>query len=450
MSISNEVVNVTITLGTRAAAAANFGIAAIFCDAPFVGGKLYELSSEGLSEMVTDGFTVNDRGYLLAASMNSQSPHTDQVLVYGRSALTTSVLDFTPLVTTVGTKYEFDLTYKNVTSTISHTVPVGGNSVNAICDALEILIDASLAGIAGAAVAPDNATATKLTFTGGTTGEPVQISGANPALIKLLDVSTDAGIATDLAAAALDNSFYGFVIDSYAEAENNAAATWAEANEKLFFAHSADSTNVVDSAGTGVAQDFFSSAYNRATVVHNGDMPGNCAACVVARQLALDPGTSSSAFKNLSGVAADALRSTHISNAKGKNVLIYALDDGTPHTWFGKAASGRPIRIQQAIDLLNARIREAVLGTFLSNEFIPMSDAGFALMAAAVRGVLSSFASQGIITPAGETGGFTVTVPKAATISDADKLAGKLSNLRFACTMPTDMLRVEVKGNVNF
>jgi len=446
MPISNEVAQVTITLGTRAPQAANFGIAAIFCNAPYSGGKLYELSSEGLDEMVADGFTVNDRGYLLAASMNSQSPHTDQVLVYNRAALTTSTVDLTPTSAALvqGTELSFELTYKNVTSTISYTVP-GSATVNSVCDALEALIDASDAGLAGAAVAPDNATATKLTFTGGTAGEPVMLSGINPAHFTVLDTSTNAGIATDLAAAALDFSFYGFVIDSFSEAENNAAAAWAEANGKIFFAHSADTTNVVDAAGTGVGQDFKTAAYNRSTVAQNFDMPGNFAACALARQLALDPGTSAASFKQLSGVAADALRSGQITNAKGKNLLIYALDDGTPHTWFGKMASGRAIRIQQALDLLDARIREAVLATFLSNEFIPMSDAGFALMAATVRGVLAAFQAQGIILP-----GFTVTVPKVATISDADKVAGKLSNLKFACVMPNDLLRVDVKGNVNF
>jgi hypothetical protein len=444
MSISNEVVQVTVVLGTRAPQAANFGIAAIFCDAPFSGGRQYELSSEGLAEMVADGFTINDRGYIIASTMASQSPHTDQVLVYKRAALTTSVLDWTPLVTTEGTVYEFDLTYANVTSTITYEVPSSA-TVNTICDAVEILIDASDAGIAGAAVAPDNATATKLTFTGATPGEPVIITGANPALIKLLDASTDAGIATDLAAAAQDHSFYGFVIDSFSEAENNAAAAWAEANSKIFFAQSGDSTNFVDAAGTGVAKDFLDALYNRSTVAQNGDGMSDTGAAALARQLALDPGTSSAAYKQLSGVTAGALRSGHITNAKGKNVLLYALDDGTAHTWFGKMASGRAIRIQQALDLLDARIREAVLATFLSNEFIPMSDSGFALMVAAVRGVLSAFQANGIILP-----GFTVTVPKAATISDADKVAGKLSNLRFACVMPNDLTRVEVKGVVSF
>src|SRR4051812_31983078 len=120
MSISNETASVSIVLGTRAPQAANLSILGIFCDAPFLGGKQYECSTEGLAEMVTDGFTVNSRGYLLAASANAISPHPDQMLVYNRAALTTSVVDLIPLVTTVGTKLSFDLTYKNVTSTIEH------------------------------------------------------------------------------------------------------------------------------------------------------------------------------------------------------------------------------------------------------------------------------------------------------------------------------------------
>ncbi len=444
MTISNETATVQIILGTRASQAATFDLPAIFCDAPYSGARTYELSSEGLAAMVVDGFSLLDRGYILASAMASQSPHAENVLIHERAALTTSVVEWTPLVTTEGAVYTFDLTYVGITSTITYTVPVSA-TVNTICDAVEILIDASAAGIAGAAVAPDNATATKLVFTGATAGEPVILTGVNPLMMKLLDVSTNAGIATDLADAALDYSFYGFVIDSYSEAENNAAAAWAEANSKIFFAGSADSTNIVDSAGSGVAQDFVTAGYNRSTVAMNGVGMSNVHAAALARQIAMAPGTSSSAYKTLVGPAAGALRASHITNAKGKNVLLYAYNGGTAETFFGKMASGRAIRIQHALDLLDARIREAIHGVFLSNEFVPMSDDGFGLMEGAVRGVLSAFLNQGIILP-----GFTVTVPKVATISDADKLVGKLSNLRFACVMPNDMLKVEVKGVVSF
>src|SRR5687767_3562994 len=122
MAISSEIVTGTITLSDRAPQAANFGILAVFCNAPYVGGRLYELSPEGLAEMVTDGFTTSSRGHQLVESAKSQNPHTDQVLVYNRSALTTHVIDFTPVTTTLGYVYEFDLTYQGVTSSISYTV----------------------------------------------------------------------------------------------------------------------------------------------------------------------------------------------------------------------------------------------------------------------------------------------------------------------------------------
>jgi hypothetical protein len=448
MAISTQSVSVSIVLGSRAPQQANFGTPAIFCNAPYLGGREYELSTEGLAAMVTDGFTDDDRGYLLAQTMASQQPHADKVLVYNRSALTTSVVDFTPLVTTVGTKYSFTLTYKNVSSTIEYTVVTG--TVDAICDALETLIDASLAGIAGAAVAPDSATATKLTFTGGTAGEPVLFSNFNPALIKLLDVSTDAGIATDLAAAASAHSFYRFVIDSTSEAENNAAAAWAEANKQIFPATSCDSTNITDSAGTGVGQDFFAAGYNRSGVFYTGDGKGNLAAGLIARQAALNPGESSYAYKTLAGPTADALTATHQANALGKNINFYFLNGGTSQTFPGKAASGRAFRVQEAMDLLEARVGEACLAVFMSNEYVPMSDEGFAMMRAAVFGTLSAYVRQ----PGGggfiEPGTIVVTVPKVASISAADKAAGKLSNLKFGCTIPNDMLKVEVKGNVAF
>lgn len=449
MSISTQIVSVAIVLGTRAAAAANLQVPAIFCDAPFVGGKFYELSSEGLQEMLDDGFDADQRGYLLASVFNTINPHPDQVLVYKRAALTTSVVDWTPLVTTEGAVYSFDLTYKNVTSTIEYTVGAA-SSVNAICDAVEILIDASLAGIAGAAVAPDNATATKLTFTGATPGEPVILTRINHAMIKVLDTSSNAGIATDLAAAAGDHNFYGFVIDSFSEAENNAAAAWAVANSKIFFGQSGDSTNIVDAAGTGVATDFAAAAYNRATIAQSPDGMTDAGAAAMATALGSPPGTSSLAYKELEGIVAGAIKSGQLTIAENKNILLYALDNAEPQLWFGKMASGRPIRIQQALDLLDVRMREAVKSTFKSNAFIPMSDEGFSLQVAAVRGVLSAFAAQGIILPAGGPGGYTVTAPKVTTISDADKIAGVMRNLKFFCTMPTDMIRVVVNGVVSF
>jgi uncharacterized protein DUF3383 len=439
MAISSEIVTGTITLSDRAPQAANFGVPAVFCNAPYIGGQSYEISPEGLAEMITDGFSLNSRGYELVSAMASQSPHTDQVVVYNRSALTTHVVEITPTVLTAGYIYSFDLTYQGVTSTITYTVGVS-DTVNLICDALEIAIDASLAGIAGAAVAPDNATATKLIFTADTPGDFIQITGHNPVALKVLDVSTNAGIATDLAAAAIDHEFYAFVIDSYSEAENNAAAAWAEANEKLFLAQSADTTNILDSAGTGVGQDFVTAGYHRSAVQYG---QGSGAAGLFARQLSQDPGTSSYAFKDIVGETPNALTASQLANAKGKNILPFVIQDGSRMTLFGKAASGRSLRITSAIDFINARIREATLTVFLNAEFVPYSDRGFAQMEAAVRGVLSQVEKRGIIDP-----GWLVTVPVAADQSTANKNAGLLDSVRFNCVLPGDVLKVIYRGSV--
>jgi hypothetical protein len=437
MTISSEVVSVAITLSDRAPTAANFGVPAIFCNAPYIGGRTYELSPEGLAEMVTDGFATSSRGYELAALMAGQSPHTENVVVYNRTTNFTHVIDLTPVNVTVGYVYEFTVEYAGVSSDISYTVVTG--TVDAICDGIEALLDASPAGVAGFTSTPDNATATKLTLTAGTAGNFIKITGHTPSALKLKDVSTDAGIATDLAAAAVDNEFYAFVIDSASELENNAAAAWAEANKKLFFAQSNDQTDIVDAEGTGQAADFLAALYNRATVVY----PPDAAPALVGRQLSQDPGTSSYAFKTLAGAEAVAVTSTQLANAKGKNVLLYALNNGTAHTWFGKAASGRSLRVQTAIDLIEARIQEAVLAVFLNAEFVPYSQRGFSQMEAAVRSVLSFVESQGIVSP-----GWTVTVPIAADQSLANKAAGLLDSLRFNAVIPGDVLKVVVRGSV--
>ena len=83
--------------------------------------------------MVTDGFLVTDRVYLLAQSMASQSPHATNFLAFPRALLTTSVVHWTPLVTTEGTIYSFTLTYKTVSADITYTVGAAATVGSAGC-----------------------------------------------------------------------------------------------------------------------------------------------------------------------------------------------------------------------------------------------------------------------------------------------------------------------------
>jgi hypothetical protein len=445
MTISSQTVSVSISLGTRAPAAANFGTPAIFCQAPFVGSKLYELSSEGLAAMVTDGFSASSgvyhRGYQLASIMAAQTPHTSQVRVFARTAANQQEIQLIPLVTTEDYVYNFSVQVGSTTTDITYTV-LGSATTASVVTALQALLDA----VTGVDAADDT---THVTITPSVTNNFVALKNVSVLAFSVLDVSPNASIETDLAAAAADVNapFYRFVIDSYSEAENNAAGTWANANGNLFFAQSADTTNVVDAAGTGVGQDFFTAGYDNAAVWHSQDMAGCPAAAIVAREAAFDPGTSAYHYQQPSGAIPDALTATHLANAKGKNVNLYAYNGATPHTWYGVAASGRSLRVQSAIHLMEARIQEAVLAVFLSSEFVPMSVSGFGQMEAAVRGVLGRFARNGVILPLNAD---SVTVPSPSDLSAADLVAGVLNSLKFVVTMPNDMQKVVVNGKVSF
>ena len=443
MTISSLTATVAITLADRAANAAGFGTPAIFCQAPYVGGKLYELSPEGLAAMVTDGFSASSgvyfRGYQLASQMAAQSPHATNVMVYGRTTTYPSLLRLTPLVTAEGAVYNFDVRIGSLVTSISYAVPAAA-TVATVVTGLHALVNA----IVGVTSSDDT---THLSISPTTAGTIVQLKGVAPAYATVLDTSGNLGIENDLAAAVADPDtpeFFDFVIDSYCEAESTAAAIWAEANKRPFYAQTADTTNVADAAGTGIGQDFFTAGYNLSSVWHNGDMPGSCAACVVGRMAAFTPGTSAAHYKSLSSVSPDALSASHLANANGKNINLYALNSGTPHTFFGKMSSGRSIRLQRALLMLEARIKEAILNTFLGAEFIPMNVQGFGKMEAAVRAVLANFRSLGII-----EAGFTVSVPTPSSLTASDLANGVLKALTFSCVMAGDMQRVEVSGSVS-
>jgi hypothetical protein len=441
MSISSEIVSVSIAVQDRAPQQANFGTVGIFCNAPFIGGRYYELSPEGLAALVTDGFTTADRGYQLVQSMASQSPHTDRALVYNRAANNSQIIRLTPTITTVGFRYEFTLRAGTTEALIGFTVVTG--TVAAIITGILAAIAAST--VSAAVTETDGTTHVQLIPT--VAGTHIQVDGAPRALL-VSDTSTDAGIATDLAAAALDFEFYQFTIDSYAETEINAAAAWAEANKKIFVPQSADSTNVVDAAGTGVGQDLFAAGYHRTALLHTRDMSGNAAAGLIARQASQDPGESSFAYKDIVGAEPDSFTATEIANAKGKNIMLFINSDGVRHTLYGKAASGRSLRVTIGIDYIEARIKEAVLTVFANAEYVPYSQRGFSMLEAAVRGVLASVeidsAGNGFVEP-----GWTVTVPIAAQQSTAKKVAGDVSPIKFFCVIPTDALKVGVTGSVS-
>ncbi len=449
MSIS-DVVLVSIAVQDSAPKAVAFDTPLIVAKAPYVGARLYGLTPSGLAEMLADGFPTYSRAYQLATRMAGQSGGAAQAYVYGRTTQHTPILDFTVDITktSVGQVLSFTLSYQGVSSTISVTIVA--NTVNAILDLIETAVNASLAGLAGLVVTPDNATATKLTFTTDTTGEFAQFDLGGVQWASLEDVGVDGGLAAQLAAGkaaaeAVDGgTAYGLLIDSYAETEINLAATFAEANSMLFLGQAPDQEILESGQTDDIASDLKTAAFTRSAVCFTRNMTSDWAAALLGRQLGQTPGSSSWHMRQLAGAASDVLTGTHFAAARAKRALLYTTDRGVAHTWDGFAASGRFFDITHGVDFLKADIETRVYQAMLNQEKIGFNPSGLATIETAIRGALGNAETElKLVEP-----GWSVTMPSLDGYSAVDKAARLLRTVRFTAVLTGAIHKVTIAGTL--
>lgn len=438
-----DIVNVQITISDASPSVASFGRPLILALAPYVGGRQYNLSPSGLAAMITDGFTLNDRAYQLASTMAAQNPSTTDVIVYGRTDTgSIQLIEMIPVNVTEGYVYTFNVVLGTVVTPITYTVGAAA-TVAANVTAIQLLVNA-VTGVTAADVT------THLTITGTTVGTVVQIdnlvSGAT-----ISDASAAGNVATDLAAAAADVEldWYSFVLDSYIAAEIAAASTFAEANQKIFAAASADS-DIWVTGSSDILSTLQATAVHYTYLVPTRDMSGDAAAALLARQLSRDPGSSNWSYQTLAGPIADAWSGSELGFIHSKGGIAYVNTQGVSHSFgvngVGKAVSGRSLSITRGADKLQADIEVNVLTTFLNSEKVPYTPTGIAQLESAVRSALSASATSGLILT-----DFTVTPPVFSTITAAQRATGVLQNLEFHANLQGEIGKVSpLNGTLSF
>lgn len=444
MPAISDIVSVSIRVDDSAPKALTFDTPLIVAKAPFVGYRSYSISPAGLAAMVTDGFPTYSRAYQQIARIAGQSGAAGTAYVWARVNQQTQVVDLTVDITKtrVGSVLSFDLSYQGVTSTVEVTVVT--NTVDAILDLVEAAIDASAAGLAGVGVAPDNATATKLTLTADTAGDFFQIDLGGEQAISLEDVSVaGTSFATELAnaKAALGENVYGLLIDGYSETEINLAAAFAEANQMLFLGLSPDQEILESGQTDDVASDLSGAGYHRSNVCFTRNLSSDWAAGLLGLMLGQTPGSATWAFKQISGAESDTLSSTHFSAGRDKFALFYAPTRGEAHTWDGWAASGRYFDITHGVDFLKADIETRVFQQFLNRPKIPFNATGLSIIESALRAALGASESDGLIEP-----GWTVEMPNLDGYSSVDKAARLLRTVQFTAVLTGAVHQVTIAG----
>jgi hypothetical protein len=258
-------------------------------------------------------------------------------------------------------------------------------------------------------------------------------------------------VTNDLDAISNENDdWYALSYTLRTQAVVEAIAAWVEARTKIFGTASDDPVIINSAPGTditSIAAVLNQAGYTRTFVMYHDDADSDFPECAwFGKTLPTTPGSITWKFKTLASITYSNLTTTQSSNARNKQCNTYEYIGGVGVTREGVMASGEFIDIIRGIDWLTARIQEYVYALLVNSPKVPYTDAGIASVEAEVRRALEQGVSNNFIAPDPE---YTVTVPKASTVSPANKAARLLQDVAFNATLSGAIHAVEINGIVS-
>lgn len=429
-----DIVNVQITAATTTPTRPGFGTALFACSDLPSGFVERTRTYKSLTAMTSDGWTVNQGGYKMAAKAFAQSPRPKQVKI-GRCTLKPTV-SYQADVTdnTVGRVYSI----KGGATTATYEVQTGdSNSDIATALAALLTVDAS--------------------FNASAAGVAISMSGASAGVIwglsdwsAELDVkatSADPGIATDLAAIkAFDNDWYGLSLEHCSGDISNAAAEWAESNEKLFGNDTSD-YDCGTSSTADIMSDLKSFSYGRTfTIFSAHNTQEYAAAALMGNRFPYDPGSDTWAYKTLRSVKVSSITEAQVTHILSKNGIPYTTVAGVNLTQGGKVAGGEWVDVVRGIDWLKAEVTVRVFALLVQNQKIPYTDLGVDMVINEINGAMRAAVDVGFLaaTPA-----YTITAPKVADVSVIDKGNRLLPDVNFSGTLAGAIHATDIMGTLS-
>ena len=245
-------------------------------------------------------------------------------------------------------------------------------------------------------------------------------------------------VTTELAAAmSEDNTFYHILGGITTIAAFKAAGDFCNANFKVSHFDSAnpdilnptetdDEVTVLKAAGHGRV-----SIWYHVDPTGSGARNDSLSGGITGLRCGKDPVRGTWAHKGLQGITVDPLDSATFVGATGKNANVYCGISGVARTFFGTMANGTFIDSVIKTDWIRARVQErlfVLLGSANEGYGLTLDDDGIQAVGALIIAVLAEAADDNhkYILP-----DYTVTVPKASGLSDADKAKRNLPLVKF-------------------
>lgn len=167
-------------------------------------------------------------------------------------------------------------------------------------------------------------------------------------------------------------------------------------------------------------------------------------------------GSETWAYKTLSGVSASELTTREMGRFDEANVNYYVTCANKDITLQGKVIGDEWIDVIRFRDWLKNEMQLRIFALFVKYPKIPYLDAGITLVENQMRATLQDGQEAGgiAVTEFDENEepveGFTVTVPKAASLSSAQRATRKLRNCRYSARLAGAIHIVEIQGNLVF
>lgn len=443
MSDIQDHAQVDITAASATISQAGFGLPLLVSHGtwPGVGSELTR--EYGKQTDVELDWAANTPERLAAAAIFGQNPRPPK-LVIGRGTLKpTQQFEITPVVINNFT-YKFEFNGNTV-----QFVSDGSATAAEITAGLKTAFDA----LALAVTSSQQAGNTVLRLVANVAGAWFRYKSLDRVNMPVVQNHADPGMGTNLSAIALERSdWYAIHTAFNSKAYVEAVALYANSNKKMYGAQTID-TAVPQTAISGtddIAESLKNLAYHYAFDFYSPGVADFVDAGVFGARLPKLPGGETWKFAQLSGVPATSYTPTEIANMKAKNCNFYNPCAGVNITEPGVLASGRFIDFQRYLDFLVARIGERIYRVQVTNDKVPFTDEGIALVAAEVEGQLQSDSKRNppVQQPAIDKESIVVTVPKALDVSALDRDARELPGVDFSARYTGAIHKAKITGRV--
>lgn len=265
-------------------------------------------------------------------------------------------------------------------------------------------------------------------------------------------------IVTTLARANGEAQFYGIHLTEFKDEEDiQAVISWTETQEKIFgFEYSnidacpVQNTSFFRSFGmfSGKADGFTADAQPRENEF--------AALAWMAKCFGYEPGTETWNLKELATIVPSVLGTDEKKTLKESFMNSFLRYAGSNVTFGGNMLSGEWIDVIRFRDWLKTEMQTNVFNALKTNRKVPFTDAGIGMIEGKIYETLGKGQSIGGIAPTqydadgNEIPGFTVRVPKASDLTEAERKSRKLTGCRYKARLAGAIHLVEIEGNLIF